>query len=117
MNAAPSTNPEIRRWQAIRIGKHDNIAVALSDIAGEIAVRSGENITFVKLETPIPMGHKFAIVDLKAGTEIVKYGEVIGVLVADVTIGEHVHIHNLKSLRAPVASERHKLATGAPTGG
>ena len=47
----------------------------------------------------IPIGHKVALVDLKAGDTVVKYGQDIGRLVADVRQGEHVHVHNLKTKR------------------
>ena len=47
----------------------------------------------------IPIGHKVALTDLKKGDTAVKYGEDIGVFVADVAKGEHVHVHNLKTKR------------------
>jgi (2R)-sulfolactate sulfo-lyase subunit alpha len=47
----------------------------------------------------IPIGHKIALVDLKAGATVIKYGEDIGKIVADVKKGEHVHIHNMKTKR------------------
>jgi hypothetical protein len=37
---------------------------------------------------------------MPVGTEIRKYGHVIGVLTKAVAAGEHVHIHNLASRRA-----------------
>jgi (2R)-sulfolactate sulfo-lyase subunit alpha len=36
---------------------------------------------------------------LKVGDTIVKYGEDIGRMVADVAMGEHVHVQNLKTKR------------------
>jgi altronate dehydratase small subunit len=38
--------------------------------------------------------------DMGAGTEIVKFGEVIGKTSAAVKKGEYVHVHNLDSMRA-----------------
>lgn len=47
----------------------------------------------------IPIGHKVALVDLKDGDTIVKYGEDIGRMVASAKTGDHVHVHNLKTKR------------------
>lgn len=47
----------------------------------------------------VPIGHKVALADLKAGDTAVKYGQDIGRLVAPVARGEHVHVHNLKTKR------------------
>ena len=47
----------------------------------------------------VPIGHKVALRDLKAGDTAVKYGENIGRFIADVPRGGHVHVHNLKTNR------------------
>ena len=47
----------------------------------------------------IPIGHKVALVDIKKGDTIVKYGQDIGRAVADIAKGEHVHVHNVKTKR------------------
>ena len=47
----------------------------------------------------VPIGHKIALNALKAGDTAVKYGEDIGKFVADVKVGGHVHVHNLKTKR------------------
>jgi (2R)-sulfolactate sulfo-lyase subunit alpha len=47
----------------------------------------------------VPIGHKVALTDLKEGDTVVKYGEDIGRMVADVQKGGHVHTHNLKTKR------------------
>ena len=60
-----------------------------------------ENDTTLKLtaKQDIPIGHKVALKALKSGETIVKYGEDIGRMVADAGVGEHVHVHNLKTKR------------------
>ena len=50
-------------------------------------------------EDDIPIGHKVALKDLKAGDTIIKYGEDIGKMVGDAAKGRHVHVHNLKTQR------------------
>ena len=47
----------------------------------------------------VPIGHKVALRDLKTGDTVIKYGQDIGRIVADVGQGEHVHVHNLKTKR------------------
>lgn len=57
-----------------------------------------KEITF-KAASDIPIGHKLAIKPLKAGDTVIKYGVDIGRVVADIGLGEHVHVHNLKTKR------------------
>tara|TARA_S200000501_G_scaffold158193_1_gene149348 strand:- start:3327 stop:3614 length:288 start_codon:yes stop_codon:yes gene_type:complete len=45
----------------------------------------------------IPLGHKIAMVDLKEGDTILKYGHDIGKVVKNINKGEHVHVHNVKT--------------------
>jgi (2R)-sulfolactate sulfo-lyase subunit alpha len=40
-----------------------------------------------------------ALSDLAEGQDVIKYGQVIGRLVAPVKAGDHVHTHNLKTKR------------------
>ena len=42
-------------------------------------------------------GHKYAIRDIKAGENIIKYGNPIGHAIVDIAKGEHVHNHNIKT--------------------
>jgi (2R)-sulfolactate sulfo-lyase subunit alpha len=60
-----------------------------------------ENDTTLQLDArqDIPIGHKVALKPMKKGDTVVKYGEDIGKVVADVGAGEHVHVQNLKTKR------------------
>ena len=42
-------------------------------------------------------GHKYALRDIKAGENIIKYGNSIGHAIVDIKKGEHVHNHNIKT--------------------
>ena len=42
-------------------------------------------------------GHKQALRDIKAGENIIKYGNPIGHAIVDIAKGEHVHNHNIKT--------------------
>ena len=60
-----------------------------------------ENDKTVNLEArhDIPIGHKVALKAFKKGDTVIKYGEDIGKIVANVGVGEHVHVQNLKTKR------------------
>jgi (2R)-sulfolactate sulfo-lyase subunit alpha len=45
------------------------------------------------------LGHKIALNDHAEGGNVIKYGEDIGKVVANIKKGGHVHIHNLKTKR------------------
>ena len=53
----------------------------------------------VLLEDDIPAYHKFALKKISTGEKVIKYDEVIGEAVCDISLGAHVHVHNVKSLR------------------
>ena len=60
-----------------------------------------ETDTTLKLKamTDIPIGHKVALKDLKAGDTLIKYGQDVGKMVGDAKKGHHVHIHNHRTKR------------------
>jgi len=87
--------------RAIVINPKDNVANALVDIEkGEVVEIFTSRTLSVKVKSDIPFGHKFAVRDIPKGGEIIKYGEVIGRATKDIREGEHVHVHNVESLRA-----------------
>lgn len=55
----------------------------------------------IKLKTAsdIPIGHKLAIKSLKKDDAVIKYGVDIGRAVAPIAMGEHAHVHNIKTKR------------------
>ena len=65
-----------------------------------LCVVTADNSSFnLKTKMDVPVGHKIALVDIKKGDTVIKYGEDIGKAVADIAKGEHVHVHNLKTKR------------------
>ncbi len=90
-----------QKISAIVIDQRDNVAVALFAIKrGErVTIRIGEEARELVAKSDIPFGHKLAVKDISKGEEIIKYGEVIGRATKDIEVGEHVHIHNVESLR------------------
>ena len=74
----------------IKIHPSDNVAVALEPL------KSGEN-ALVTLKEDVGRGHKFALKEIKAGENILKYGMPIGCAKQDIQPGEKVHTHNMKT--------------------
>ena len=83
--------------QAIVIHEKDTVAVALEALpeGAEVSIGADEGPRRIRLVSQIPMGHKFALIDIPKGVPIIKYGEPIGLSTAAIARGEHVHVHNL----------------------
>lgn len=83
---------------AIRLSPDDNVATLLRAVAKGERVRVGT--TEIEAGEAIALCHKIALTDLKPGDRIVKYGDPIGEVTQAIKAGAHVHVHNLRSLRA-----------------
>ena len=53
----------------------------------------------LKARQDIPIGHKVALKDMNTGDTVVKYGIDMGKVVAPIRVGEHAHVHNIKTKR------------------
>ncbi len=53
----------------------------------------------VKALSDIPIGHKLAIKPLANNDTVIKYGVDIGRTIAPIKVGEHLHVHNVKTKR------------------
>jgi len=62
-------------------------------------VMEGDSEVSVTTLNAIPIGHKIAIRDLSEGASVIKYGVDIGRTIAPIAIGEHLHVHNVKTRR------------------
>ncbi|MDA8193922.1 MAG: UxaA family hydrolase [Thermaerobacter sp.] len=81
----------------------DQVGVAVRDL------KPGETVTGVyqlslqetriTVRDAVPLGHKVALRELQTGDTVIEYGEVIGVATQPIAAGEHVHVHNIKSVR------------------
>lgn len=94
---ARKTQDMAHKVRAIIIHEKDTVAVALEALpAGtEVSVGVGDGELRIRLMSEIPLGHKFALVDMEKGMPVIKYGEPIGLSTAPIVRGEHVHAHNL----------------------
>lgn len=87
--------------KAIVMDSKDNVATLLTDVDANdvVQVMMGDKTTETKIGEEIQFGHKFAMETIKKGQNVVKYGEVIGQATQDIGQGQHVHVHNVESLR------------------
>ena len=83
--------------EIIVMNPKDNVGVCLRDIrAGEKPdfEINGKSMRLTALNA-IPIGHKLALAPIHKEDPIIKYGEIIGRAVQDISPGEHVHLHNV----------------------
>lgn len=99
----------MKKELGIKIHGKDNVAVAIAPIPGgsEISI-SGTDIT---LAENIPQGHKFALLPIKKGETILKYGNPIGTASRDIQQGEWVHTHNIKTTLGEVLEYTYEKCT------
>ncbi len=103
--------------KTIRINPADNVSVALTDIKKDEAVDSVDGLN---TKEDIERGHKIALEDIKEGSPVIKYGNVIGYATKDIVAGTHVHTHNIKTGLSekleyeytPVSAYEHKPLEG-----
>jgi (2R)-sulfolactate sulfo-lyase subunit alpha len=80
----------------------DSVAVAVQDLVpGTVHGRylEGPESVTVELLEAVPLGHKLALTDLKAGEDVIEYGLRVGIASKDIKRGEYVHVHNVRSAR------------------
>jgi altronate dehydratase len=91
---------------ALKINASDNVVVALSDLPAGARLQAAQpagELGVTALE-PIPFGHKVAVAPIAQGQEVIKYGARIGLATANIVPGQHVHVHNLRSVRGAAKS-------------
>ena len=83
------------KTKTIKINPADNVAVAILPLAqGENVAIDGQDIT---INEDIPAGHKFALRDLAAGEDVIKYGFPIGHTLCDRKQGDWINEQNIKT--------------------
>jgi altronate dehydratase small subunit len=92
--------------KAITMDAQDNVATVISAITAgedvEIFSTKQEVVQRIKARDSLPLGHKIALVEIKQGDSIKKYGAVIGKASKNIAVGDYVHIHNVESNRMPL---------------
>lgn len=79
----------------IVLAAQDTVVVARCSIAkGEILIIDGSE---TGLDVAVSMGHKLALRPMAVGDKVLKYGASIGSATTAIAVGDHVHLHNMKS--------------------
>lgn len=84
--------------------EHDSVGVVVVE-----GIKAGDELSgwvmeqdktlTMKALNDIPIGHKLAIKPLANNDTVIKYGVDIGRTVAPIKVGEHLHVHNVKTKR------------------
>ena len=83
--------------KSIKANNKDNVATTIQNLsAGERIQIEGNEFC---LNQDVLSYHKFALMNIKKGEGIIKYGEAIGVASKDILAGDLVHVHNIESVR------------------
>ncbi|PHS07261.1 MAG: hydrolase [Blastopirellula sp.] len=77
------------------LSPNDNILVLRGAIDGGERIQIDGLEIFIKEH--IGLGHKLACQVIASGNKVLKYGVSIGSATGDIGIGDHVHVHNMKS--------------------
>jgi hypothetical protein len=79
----------------LRLDPLDNVLVTIQTLeGGDCVTIDGREIT---VPSRLTLGHKLAARDIRSGEKILKYHMPIGSATRDIALGEHVHLHNMKS--------------------
>jgi altronate dehydratase large subunit len=83
--------------ETVTLHPDDLVAIAVKDLPAGQTVPGAAGL--IRLRQPIPSGHKYARRAAAAGELVLKYGHPIGRATALIAEGDHVHVHNVESLR------------------
>jgi altronate dehydratase small subunit len=88
---------EVLGGVGLHLSREDNVVTAIDDVdAGATIPFDGDA---VDVGEAVPFGHKIALVELRPGDEVLKYGEVVGRATERIEPGAWVHTHNCESTR------------------
>jgi len=87
--------------RALRVSRTDDVVMAMEDISQgdkvDVVDKDGSVVAHIKAIANIPRFHKIALQNIKAGSPVRKYGEIIGIATANIHVGGYVHVHNIES--------------------
>lgn len=91
------------KHNALMHDETDDVAVVIVDITSGTEISAvtldGVQQHTIKATQDIPLGHKIALKDVAEGADLIKYGRTIGAASQNISVGQHVHTHNVKSKR------------------
>ena len=90
--------------RAIQVDEKDNVATTISEIkeGDKVSVKLGLETKQVRAKEAVPYGHKIALTGIAKGSDIIKYGGVIGKAKINIKSGEWVHTRNTDETYTPI---------------
>jgi (2R)-sulfolactate sulfo-lyase subunit alpha len=85
-------------------GNEDSVGVVVVEtvtkgmVLSGLSMQTGASMTITACDD-IPLGHKIAVTAISDGDTILKYGHDIGKAIADIPLGGHAHVQNVKTKR------------------
>ncbi len=80
----------------------DAVAVAVRDVepgTARVNYLDERSPDTLEVSAAVPLGHKVALKDVAAGADVIEYGLRVAIASADITKGDYVHTHNVRSAR------------------
>ena len=92
---------------ALLMDERDNVVTCVAAVSkgDQIVYQKGQEVCTLTAEDNIPYCHKAALEDLPQGTEVRKYGEMIGQTTAPIARGHWVSHENIVSVPRDYESE------------
>ena len=89
-----------KKIDAILVSIRDSVAIVNRPVRrGEVlAYMNGGDMMEITAADDIPIYHKIALLPIRAGEPVLKYGERIEHATRDIPAGAHVHSHNLTDM-------------------
>lgn len=93
-----------QKFNVLVLNENDTVGVAINDLkAGEVGFyQLADKVYEIKIVQDIPIFHKVALKDMLEGENAYKYGQNIGRVISNIISGQHIHTHNLMSIREGV---------------
>lgn len=93
MSLVEIASPPTAENSVIHLHPSDNVAIARVPLSAGQCIRvDGMEIT---VQEAVPAGHKIALLPIRAGENLLRYGQVIGRARIAIEPGRHVHTHNV----------------------
>ena len=85
---------------ALVLNERDNVGTLLNPAEpnAKILLKSVNGESSLVAKEHVDAGHKIALQNIRKGDRVVKFGETIGEATKDISVGSHVHSHNMRSL-------------------
>jgi LDH2 family malate/lactate/ureidoglycolate dehydrogenase len=96
--------------RAVLLQPDDDVAAVLDNVATDTAVTvvlgsSGKALRRLTVRQDIPFGHKVAVRKVAKDDPVRRYGFPIGIATQEISEGEHVHSHNMRSRLSPASKQ------------